>query len=132
MEQIVYVSTAKVMPDQAMIESILSVSRENNRRDQLTGLLVTGGRRFLQVLEGPTDQLEAAYARIRVDSRHFALVQLSRRPILTRSFDQWDMGFEQGYAAPLTEVVAQLTERVADPDLKAQFRSFAELHGQPA
>lgn len=132
MEQIVYVSTSRVMPDPAMIESILSTSRRNNARAGLTGLLVTGGRRFLQVLEGPSEALEAAYARIRGDERHFALVQLSRRAISQRSFADWDMAFEEGYATSLASVVEQLTERVADPDLRAQFRSFAEMHSQPA
>lgn len=132
MEQIVYVSTSRVMPDERMIDSILAVSRRNNARDGLTGLLVVGGRRFLQVLEGPRECCDAAYVRIRADERHFALVQLSRRPITERSFGGWDMGFEQGYASSLASVVAQLTERIADPSLKAQFRSFAELHSQAA
>jgi hypothetical protein len=132
LEQIVYVSTSRVMPDSATIEAILSASRRNNARDGLTGLLVTGGRRFLQVLEGPSRVLEAAYARIRADERHFALVQLSRRAIVARSFADWSMGFEQGYATSLGSVVEQLTERVSDPDLKAQFRAFATLHSQPA
>lgn len=132
MEQIVYVSTSRVMPDERMIDAILAASRRNNQRDGLTGLLVVGGRRFLQVLEGPEESCDAAYVRIRADERHFALVQLSRRPITERSFAGWDMGFEQGYANSLASVVEQLTERVADPVLKAQFRSFAELHSQPA
>lgn len=132
MEQIVYVSTSRNMPDAAMIDDILRASRANNVRDGLTGLLVTGGRRFLQVLEGPRDPLERAYERIRADQRHFALVQLSRRAIDRPSFGDWAMGFEQGYATPLLSVVEQLTDRLDDPDLKAQFRSFAELHSQPA
>ncbi|WP_300974545.1 BLUF domain-containing protein [Sphingomonas sp. LHG3406-1] len=132
MEQIVYVSTSRSLPDERLLDGILAVSRRNNARDGLTGLLVVGGRRFLQVLEGPCDLCDAAYARIRADERHFALVQLSRRPLIERSFAGWHMGFEQGYANPLVSVVEQLTDRVADPYLQAQFRSFAELHSQPA
>lgn len=132
MEQIVYVSTCRVMPDESMLDDILTVSRANNQRDQLTGLLVVGGRRFLQVLEGPTAKCDAAYIRIRADQRHFALVQLSRRLITERSFGGWDMGFEQGYGSSLASVVTDLTARVADPYLQAQFRSFAELHSQAA
>ncbi|UUR08697.1 BLUF domain-containing protein [Sphingomonas glaciei] len=93
MEQIVYISTARVMPSETMLDSILGSSRRNNARDGLTGLLVVGGRRFLQVLEGPAAECEAAYARIRADDRHFALVQLGRRTIVERSFAGWDMGF---------------------------------------
>jgi hypothetical protein len=48
-----------------MIRQILETSRRNNARDGLSGLLLLGGRRFLQVLEGPKDALDQAYARIR-------------------------------------------------------------------
>jgi len=132
LEQIIYISTARAMPSETLLDSILESSRRNNRRDGLSGLLVVGGRRFLQVLEGPEAQCGATYARIRADERHFALVQLSRRTIGERSFAGWDMGLEQGYGASLASVVADLTQRVADPYLQAQFRGFAEMHSTAA
>lgn len=132
MEQIVYISTARVEPDAATLDNILATSRRNNRRDGLTGLLVVGGRRFLQVLEGPRELCEAAYARIRADDRHFALVQLSRKPISQRSFGDWDMGFERARSDSLIDSIDALTAQVDDPMLQAQFRSFAELHGKAA
>jgi len=132
MEQIVYISTSRTEPDQAMLDDILGASRRNNRRDGLTGLLVVGGRRFLQVIEGPAEVCEATYARIRADTRHFALVQLSRRAIEERSFGSWDMGCEQGSQYSLIEAVGRLTDRLTDPYLKAQFLSFAQLHSEPA
>ena len=127
MERIIYISTCRTDPDRDMMDNILQASRRNNRRDGLTGLLVVGGRRFLQVLEGPDAMTEAAYARIRADKRHFALVQLNRKPIDERSFAGWDMGCEQLDGADLTELVEQLTQGL-DADLQAQFRSFVELH----
>jgi hypothetical protein len=132
LEQIVYISTARTDPDAAMLDSILSASRRNNRRDGLTGLLVVGGRRFLQVLEGPRELCDRTYERIRGDQRHFALVQLSRKLISERCFSDWDMGFEQVGDVPLPEMVGRLTERVGDPSLRAQFQGFAELHGKAA
>jgi hypothetical protein len=127
-EQIIYISTAREVPSAAVVESILAVSRRNNRRDGLTGLLVVGGRRFLQVLEGPRGFTEAAYERIRADNRHYALVQLSRKLITRRAFEGWDMGCEQIHGGDLGDHVHQLTERLDDADLRAQFRSFVDLH----
>ena len=127
MERIIYISTCRTDPDRDMVEDILRISRRNNRRDGLTGLLVVGGRRFLQVLEGPGEMTEAAYARIRADKRHFALVQLNRKPITERCFAGWDMGCEQLHGADLTDLVERLTQGL-DADLRAQFRSFVELH----
>jgi hypothetical protein len=132
LEQIVYISTARTRPDEAMLESILSTSRRNNRRDGLTGLLLVGGRRFLQVLEGPQESCRAAYDRIRFDDRHFALVELSRKPVTERAFGAWDMGFESAGEDRLPELVQRLAGQVRDPVLRAQFLSFAELHGTAA
>jgi hypothetical protein len=72
-----------------MIRQRLEVSRRNNARDGLSGLLLVGGRRFLRVLEGPTAALDRAYDRIRQDPRHFALVELARRPVSAASFPAW-------------------------------------------
>jgi hypothetical protein len=132
MEQIVYISTARTIPDAATLDAILAASRRNNRRDGLTGLLVVGGRRYLQVLEGPRELTDAAYVRIRADQRHFALVELSRKRITERSFGDWDMGFEHAADETLSALVERLTAKVADPILQAQFRSFAELHDRAA
>ena len=132
MERIIYISTARQMPDAALVQDILTSSRRNNRRDDLTGLLVVGGRRFLQVLEGPRAQIDAAYSRIRADDRHFAMVELSRKPIEERAFADWAMGCEQLDGDDLTELVDGLTEKLADADLRAQFRTFVELHRKAA
>lgn len=137
MEQIVYISTARaIAPEASVLGEILRVSRRNNQRDGLTGLLVVGGRRFLQVIEGPSVALDAAYHRIRADDRHFALVQLSRAPITGRSFPDWDMAYQPGGSADnfsdLVEIVDRMTDSIADPSLKAQLRSFAQLHARAA
>lgn len=132
MQQIVYISTSRAeMPGLGEIEDILATSRRNNQRDELSGLLIVGGRRFLQVLEGPRHMLDAAYARIKQDSRHFALVELGRRDIAERAFPDWAMGYETG-GTELLPLVTALTERVDDVSLKAQLRSFAELHSKAA
>jgi hypothetical protein len=131
-ERIIYISTCRTEPGVDMVEDILRASRRNNRRDGLTGLLVVGGRRFLQVLEGPREMTQRAYERIRADQRHFALVELSRKHVTERSFAGWDMGCEQLDGDDLAELVHQLTEGLDDADLRAQFRSFVELHGKAA
>ncbi|MCW3797384.1 BLUF domain-containing protein [Sphingomonas sp. BN140010] len=133
MEQIIYISTSRapVRPTDEELQHILSVSRRNNARDGLSGLLVVGGRRFLQVLEGPSEALNRAFNRIRGDERHFAVVELTRRAIEQRSFPEWDMGFEvQG--KHLTEVVGKLIADVEDPLLRAQVDGFAKIHSKAA
>jgi len=50
MHQLAYISTIGLHMREQDIEDILQVSRSNNRRDGITGLLVADGVRFLQVL----------------------------------------------------------------------------------
>lgn len=137
MEQIVYISTARALaPDAELIENILRASRRNNHRDGLTGLLIVGGRRFLQVIEGPKLSLDAAFRRIKADERHFAVVELSRRPVAERSFADWDMAYQEGGSAEgfsdLVGIVSGMIEPLGDASLKAQLRGFAELHARAA
>lgn len=131
-EQLIYISTARaVVPSAADVEEILRVSRANNRRDDLTGLLIVGGRRFLQVLEGPAPSLQRAYERIKTDPRHFAMVELGRKKIGNRSFGNWDMGHEQG-GTTLLDTVDVLTRHLDDAQLKADLVSFAQMHSKAA
>ena len=131
-EQLIYISTARsIVLSAAEIQDILEASRHNNARDGLTGLLIVGDRRFLQVLEGDGAALERAYARIKADPRHFAMVELGRKSISQREFGDWAMGYESG-GEDLRSTVSVLTNRVADPSLKAQLQSFADIHTRAA
>lgn len=136
MHRILYISTARVPLSDREVETILAASRRNNRRADITGLLVVGGRRFLQVLEGPEDAVKVTFARISQDDRHYAVVELSNKPIAARSFARWAMGFQRGgdVAENLTleEQVAGLLAPVADLNLKAYFSGFARSHGKAA
>ena len=135
MLQIVYISTARQLHDAASLEAILEVSRRNNEAAGVTGLLVAGGRRFLQALEGPDAAVLATYARIHADKRHQALVLLSSSHVEARAFGDWSMAYHQGGAAAdgdLVEVVETLAADIADPNLRAQFSGFARLHARAA
>lgn len=88
---IAYLSTAVAPPDAAELDDILAASQRNNARQGVTGLLCHYEGAFLQFLEGEAGAVEAVYARIAQDPRHFALVQLYRRAITQRLFADWTM-----------------------------------------
>jgi hypothetical protein len=127
MFQLVYVSSVnpKVGIDPA---AILAVSRANNRRDGITGLLYSDSARFLQALEGPEDAVEAAFARIKADARHRAIVVLSRRIVDAREFGDWDMAHRIP-GADAEQIIAQVGElaRNAAPDVRATFEGFVQV-----
>ncbi|KQN72017.1 BLUF domain-containing protein [Sphingomonas sp. Leaf62] len=124
MLQLIYVSTARngLTVD---LDDILARSRRNNRRDGITGLLHAKGRRFLQALEGDPAKVEAAYARIATDPRHFALVVLSRRSVEAREFGDWAMAADDGDGGAVAQV-AQLVEHAA-PSVRGTFEGFAGM-----
>lgn len=136
MLQLAYISSAKGLVDQSLLDDILHVSRLNNGRCGVTGLLVSGGRRFLQVLEGPEQAVLTTYARIQADPRHRALVLVSCVNVAEPAFGQWSMAYRAGGAHvaddALQSAVDALTMRISDPNLRAQFTGFAKLHSQAA
>lgn len=126
MLQLAYISTPR--PGGEDIAAILQVSQHNNHRDGLTGLLFANGKRFLQVIEGPADKVEATFARVERDPRHRSIVLLSRREILAREFGSWSMAAPRTFEAEQA-FVARVAALVADasPTIRATFESYAAL-----
>jgi len=94
MLSIIYSSTAERPFDDEQLTELLTVSRDNNARDGLTGMLLYRDGRFLQVLEGPTDALRSRMSTIAADSRHHDVMILLEEMTSTRRFPEWTMGFE--------------------------------------
>ena len=88
--QIIYASkpfgfTAGVLDD------ILTISRIRNAQDDITGTLICRGDMYLQLIEGPDAQIEAAYNRISADDRHVEMDLLVSRTVDQRMFPKWAM-----------------------------------------
>lgn len=77
--------------DQSMLNGILADARRCNERDGITGSLVCRDDLYLQLLEGPTDLVTAAFERIAKDDRHLDVRRLLSGPAATRIFPNWAM-----------------------------------------
>ena len=132
MKRLLYISTARSLLPPSELDELLTKSRKANAMADITGLLVVGGRRFLQVLEGPEEAVAETYARISRDPRHVALVKLHDKEVPMRAFGSWAMGCEQGgvasASASLEEQVYAIIAPITDPTLRAYFMGFAETH----
>ena len=130
MHRLLYISTAKQVVTPQVLDAILRTSRRNNARDDVTGLLIAGGRRFLQALEGNERSVRATFERIRDDPRHFAAVVLADHAIAERSFAQWSMGYQPGGSAggdkDVAAAISALVDPIGDPTLRGYFTGFAE------
>lgn len=132
MLRLIYISTSRQVIDTAELDRILTISRRNNAAVGVTGLLIAGSRRFLQVLEGPADAVETTFQRIGRDPRHFAVVTLRREAVAVRAFPDWTMGYQRAGTlagqASLPAIVDALTADIADLTIRAYFTGFAEVN----
>ena len=114
MRRIVYLSTATALMSNDELLSILCQSRENNLRDQVTGLLLYSGGNFIQLLEGEADAVGKVYARVERDSRHHGCMQMIDAQASERLFPEWAMGFrpEGGLPEQQKKEVASLASSV--------------------
>lgn len=90
---VVYVSSAVELFTIAGLLDVLEVSRRNNSRDAISGLLLYKGGNFMQLLEGDEEVVWTAHARISKDPRHRGLMTILKEPIETRLFPDWSMAF---------------------------------------
>lgn len=89
--RLMYVSRCMPSFTRDQVEGMLKVARVFNLQHAITGVLIHGGDRFMQVLEGPEKDVIQLYARIVDDERHIDCSLLRVMPITTRLFPDWDM-----------------------------------------
>lgn len=112
-------ATSDVSPDELV--ALLEVSRRNNERDGLSGMLLYSSQSFLQLLEGDSESLDRAYVRIRADDRHTNLRLLLDDEVAGPLFPGWTMGFEHADDDELGDELAGFTPAsvypLVNPDL---------------
>jgi acylphosphatase len=93
MTRLIYSSYAHDDFTQDDLTGLLEQSRAKNSRLDITGVLFYVDDAFIQILEGPEEAVEALYATIREDPRHYHCKIIDQRGIDTRFFSEWSMGF---------------------------------------
>lgn len=84
--RVVYVSRAAKGVTLEDVYGIIRTAHARNEREDLGGALLFLDGCFVQVLEGPVEQLKAAFERIRADERHAAVSLRMHTPALCRLF----------------------------------------------
>ncbi|WP_347160153.1 BLUF domain-containing protein [Pontibacter chitinilyticus] len=74
------------------LDHILQVSRRNNERYGITGLLLYVEDMFVQLLEGEEQVVQQLYQTIEQDQRHAKSLVLAEDSLLQRNFPNWSMG----------------------------------------
>ena len=106
---IVYISTAIADFGAADLLKLLKQARGFNEQAGITGVLMYGGGRFVQVLEGCPAAVRCLYARIEADPRHGRLEVLADGPLARREFKSWHMSFAPPPAGDFRAIAGYLT-----------------------
>lgn len=93
--RLLYVSGATRSLTQSDLDAILAVSRLNNGREGITGMLLWADGAFIQVLEGSESAVRRLVGRIERDDRHRNLMVILEETVSSRVFGAWEMGFKK-------------------------------------
>jgi Mg2+ and Co2+ transporter CorA len=101
MYHLVYTSVATHPIEREALFDLLRESRDRNRQNNISGLLLHKNDQFVQVLEGEESQVKALFDRIRKDQRHQQVQAILEGSIPEREFADWSMGFREVYKPDL-------------------------------
>ena len=75
------------------LEAIMDISRENNRKQGISGALCYSTHSFLQYLEGSREAVNKLYSDIVRDDRHVDVTLIDYTAIDHRAFPDWSMAY---------------------------------------
>jgi hypothetical protein len=133
--QLIYMSSL-VTDEPQILPAILDSSVRNNKRRDITGMMLYSDGNVMQVLEGDTDAVLVTFKSIESDVRHSDIYVLVQGEIATRNFSSWSMGFKQISKSDLEKfpIAAQvfkartddISQRVQPSEALIVLKSFVE------
>ena len=128
---LLYISTATTKHSEEELLKILEVSRSNNLKAGITGVLCSGGGHFIQVIEGPQKAVLESYLSILDDTRHKDCLLIGMAPLKERNFEKWSMGYIQASEDKVLERKKLLMDywqsQVKETELLSLMRKFVKL-----
>jgi uncharacterized protein YaaQ len=123
MHQIIYMSYAVAPLTSAQLYQLLTLARQRNTELAITGILLYGNERFVQVLEGEEAAVRNLYKLIKSDARHQHVIAYANKPIKKRTFKEWAMAFQS--SSP--EQAAALAGYLGAADVAVNVLSFMSI-----
>lgn len=91
--RMIYASTIASDLEKEAINKIMTCSKSENKKQNITGLLYFNRRYFLQVLEGERETVNKLFMKIARDERHKNVVISELVEVHQREFESWKMGY---------------------------------------
>jgi hypothetical protein len=134
MKNLLYLSTSRTLLNDDVLLDILESARINNKKHNVTGVLLYSEGSFIQVLEGVDDDVDAIFEKIGQDIRHKNIIVMMDGPLAQRNFPDWTMGFASVDADKSTALIDNLitTDKVlsqrGDHPAVAMLKVFIETN----
>jgi len=127
MHRIIYLSWASTPLTDSQLEELLQTARRRNAQLNVSGILLYGNERFMQVLEGEETTVRALYEHIKGDARHYEVTAYADRLVPQRAFPEWAMAFQATTPQQFEDLAGYLGEP-ASAAVNAAALPLHELH----
>lgn len=119
--------------DSAMLSGILLDARRANVRDGITGALICRADIYIQMLEGPEDQVRRAMDRIKRDDRHVEVTLQMEKTVHERMFGEWAMLHDPAvsWIWSREDIASDRLERATPDEVEGFFLRLRENHAAP-
>ena len=113
--------------DSTLLTTILNDARRCNIRDNISGALVCRHDIYLQLLEGPSDAVSAAYMRISRDDRHVSIKKLVSGPAAERFFGNWAMLHDPAISLIWNQeqITSGILDQISSTEILNMFQSIS-------
>lgn len=91
MFELVYTYIVATTLKEEDILDIQKISREANKKIDITGCLFYRGNQFVGILEGSKKNVKKLFSKIGRNHNHTDISIVAKGPIMERQFDQWNM-----------------------------------------
>ena len=114
--------------DAGTLIDILFKARARNAEADVTGCLICRDDIYLQLLEGPAENVTRIYKKILEDDRHVEVTQLVRHGVPERMFGRWAMRDDpvHSWMWSRDEIDAGAVNKATPEEVLAIFRRLAE------
>lgn len=123
LHHLIYMSESTQEMNPTEIDSLIKLARFNNFTHGVTGLLLYGEQKFIQILEGQQDNVAFIFEKILMDKRHHSIKVVANTAIEKRMFTNWNMGLILFAEHP--NLIEQLSQQSAND---IQFTSLSHYN----
>jgi hypothetical protein len=95
LKYLAYVSRQSFILSNEEVSDLLNTCRTNNSKAAITGMLIYFDGTFVQFLEGPENNIDQLFQKIKKDKRHQDVVLLIDGNQAEREFSNWSMAYKQ-------------------------------------